>query len=133
MEYASLTGNRARQTVKTILLQCVANGDSYDAGNRYKMQRKRRRIMSQQDSDHAGKLLDHGTGTFWTTAYVNHNRIRKDGKKGVSRSTLIRTLKEKYDCQCHRRQTKATGTNKDKNGVWAQARLALAKQFQKQI
>ena len=33
-----LTGNRSRQTVKTILLECVAKGDSYDAGNRSNMQ-----------------------------------------------------------------------------------------------
>ena len=83
--------------------------------------------MSQEDAEYAAKLLDHGE------AYVNHNRIRKDGKKGVSRSALIKTLKQKYNCECHRRQTIATGTNKDKNSVWVQARFALAKQFQKQL
>ena len=83
--------------------------------------------MSQEDADYAAKLLDHGE------AYVNHNRIRKDDKKGVSRSVLIKTLKQKYNCECHRRQTITTGTNKDKNSVWVQVRFSLVKQFQKQL
>ena len=87
MEYVVLSGNRTRSTVKWILLDCVANDDSYDADNRHRMQQSRKRNLSQAQL--CGKGIKAGTGSFSTAAYANHNRIHRMGGKGVSRSTLL--------------------------------------------
>ena len=132
MEYACLTGNRARKNVKEILLQCVENSEGFDAGNRSQMQRPRKRKLSSSDVNFAGKMLRRGTGSKWAATYVNNKRIRKDGVKPVDRRTLMRTLKRKYDAKCHRRQTKSTGS-KNKKSLWATSRLAIGKQFLHQL
>ena len=133
MEYAALSGNRARQMVKQLLLDTVTKGDTYDAGNRTRMQRSRKQKLDQAEVDYGGKLLKHGTGSFWTVAHMNYDRIHRQGKEGISRSTFLRIIKDKFNSRCHRRQTKSTGSSKGKSSVWSQARLALAKQFKKQI
>ena len=113
--------------------KCKESKD-YDAGKREKMKASRKRKLTQTDVNFAGKMLKKGSSSMWTTCAVN-NRIEFAGrgeKAKVTRRTLERTFHGKYDAITHRRQTKGTGS-KDVNSIWAQCRLAIAKQFHIQI
>ena len=132
LEYARLSGTRQRKNVKQILINVNQLGSRYDAGNRVRMQCSRKRKLTFEDACFGGKMLRRGVGATWATTYVNNKRITKDDTDAVDRTTLMRTLKRKYNAKCHRRQTKATGS-KSKQSAWAQSRYACGKQFLHQL
>ena len=128
-EYVGLSGWRSKKVIKEIIRKCLQD-PLFDADNREKGQKPRKRKLKQKGANLAGKMLRHGSGTHWAATFVNRSTLDNGGseKDTVSRRTLERTLKNKYDAIVHRRQTKKTGS-KDKNSVWAKARTALGKQL----
>lgn len=131
--YVGLSGWRSKKVIRGILEKCKQN-TAYDAGQREKMQQSRKRKMTQNDVNLATKMLRHGSGIHWATTYVNRQILDSDRGTGstITPRTLARTMKKSYNAEVHRRQCKKTGS-KDKNSVWAQARLALAKQLLVQL
>ena len=94
------------------------------------MRRPRKRKMNQSDVDLAAKMLRANSGSQFATIAIN-NKIEIEGrgeKAKITRRTLERTFKDKYDAIVHRRQTKGTGS-KDKESIWAIARTLLSKQI----
>ena len=128
--YAGVSNWRSRKTIREIISRTLTD-HTFDAGVRENMRKNRKRKMIQSDADLAGKMLRHGSGTHWAATFVN-NKIINDASRGekhvITRRTLERTLKGKYDALVHRRQSKKTGS-KDKNSVWAKSRLALTTQL----
>ena len=131
--YAGLTGWRSKKVIKEIIQKCNENVN-FDAGKRTTMCLPRKRKLNQADVDIAGKMLRTGSSTAWAATAIN-NRISFMGrgeKAKVTRRTLERTLKKKYDAKVHRRQSKGTGS-KDKNSTWAKSRLSLNEQLMMQL
>ena len=134
--FAGITGWRSRKVIRQIMkkMKSLAPGQTYDAGIRESSRKPKKRKMTQSDVDLAGKMLRNNSGSQWATIAVN-NKIEAEGrgqKAKVSRRTLERTLKKKYDAIVHRRQTKGTGS-KDVNSIWAIARNALSRQLLVQL
>ena len=132
--YAGTSGTRNKKVVREIMEKCLTLGDSYDAGERSKMKRPRKRKLTQEEADLGGRVLRSGLGSKWAATYINRERIDRlgDDKAGVDTRTLERTLHGKYNAKLHHRQKRATGL-RDKNSIWAGARLSFCKQMLSQL
>ena len=133
-KFAGTSGPRNKLLVKKIIRKTLELGKKYDAGERTLMKQPRKRKLNQDDVNLAGQMLRSGCGERWTTAHVNKERISREGNAdaGVDIRTLDRTLKTKFNAIVHKRQKKGTGS-KDKNSIWARARVSFCKQLLTQL
>ena len=139
LDWAGTSGWRSRKTCREVMTECLskhAAGEKYDAGQRVKMQRQRKRKLNQDDVNLAALMLRTGAGIKWASTMVNHKIIGGDGGRSegnvVCAKTVFNTLKDKYDATVHRRQKKGTGS-RDKYSIWATARRAFTTQLYFQL
>ena len=132
--YAGVHGWRSRKMIQQIITKMkTLTGKAslkHDEGMRERLRRPRKRKMNQSDVDLAAKMLRTNSGSQFATIAIN-NKIEIEGrgeKAKITRRTLERTFKDKYDAIVHRRQTKGTGSN-NKESIWAIARTLLSKQI----
>ena len=130
------SGWRNKKLVRSILNTCLKEDANYDAGARVNLLKPRKRKLFEAEVKLASKMLRSGTSTSLTTTVINHTILHSNDGRGpddvVARNTLIRTLKQKYNVKVKKRQKKGTGS-KDKNSIWALARVAFAKQLGYQL
>ena len=111
--YAGTCGWRNKKVVRNILKACQEHGEPFDAGERVKMRKPRKRKLEHDDLNLAGKMLRGGSSAKWATTVVNHQILNQDNGRGqddvVCRQTVTRTIKNKYDGIVHRRQKKRHG------------------------
>ena len=137
--WAGTSGWRNKKVIREVMNECLKaaqNKEKYDAGQRVKMQRPRKRKMNQDDANLAGLMLRTGAGVKWSATMINHKIINgshgRSSSNVICRNTVANTLKGKYDAKVHRRQKKGTGS-RDKTSIWATARNAFTRQLYYQL